>query len=234
VQVNDVYARTVEPEIQRLPRQVYLWSSSFLQCCYYFDDLLRSAPRATRAWLFRRRPARPALEPAVPAPVARLELALAGAGAATGFRPAAPVPDWPGSGGSLDPVTPRAAEAGGIERRRIAEPYRQPFGVAHTQRFGRPIGWIVLTSAIEKIGFPTALLIMILCAAWEPLVVTIAAETTVSLTALVLVTRGQRLEYLAKGLAIAPLRYAMLVFDAVTVGRFATDLWITRNRRWRK
>ena len=37
IQLTDVYARTVEPEIQKLPRQVYLWSSSFLQSCYYFD-----------------------------------------------------------------------------------------------------------------------------------------------------------------------------------------------------
>jgi glycosyltransferase involved in cell wall biosynthesis len=257
VQLHDVYARTVEPEIQRIPRQVYLWSSSFLQCCYYFDDLLRSAPRATRAWLFRRRGIRqPERRPApvtapVPAPVPVFvpmeepELALVGAGAPASRGPIAPRLDWPGAGGPLDPVTPhvdgsldslkaRAAEAEGIERRRIAEPYRQPFGVAHTQRFGRPIGWIVLTSAIEKVGFPTALLIMILCAAWEPLVVTIAAETVVSLTALVLVTRGQRLEYLVKGIAIAPLRYAMLALDAVTLGRFASDLWITRNRKWRK
>ena len=42
IQLTDVYARTVEPEVQRLPRQIYLWSSSFLQSCYYFDPLLRS------------------------------------------------------------------------------------------------------------------------------------------------------------------------------------------------
>ena len=42
IQLTDVYARTVEPEIQRLPRQIYLWSSSFLQSCYYFDPLVRS------------------------------------------------------------------------------------------------------------------------------------------------------------------------------------------------
>ena len=43
-----------------------------------------------------------------------------------------------------------------------------------------------------------------------------------------------RLEYLIKGLAIAPLRYALLIFDGVTISRFARDLWITGNRRWRK
>lgn len=33
IQLTDIYARTEEPEAQRLPRQIYLWSSSFLQSC---------------------------------------------------------------------------------------------------------------------------------------------------------------------------------------------------------
>ena len=125
-------------------------------------------------------------------------------------------------------------EAGGIERRQIAEPYRQPFGVDYTRRFGRPVGWVLLTSAFEKIAFPTTLLIMLVLRAWEPLVITLIAETAVSVFALVLVTRGQRFEYLLKGLAVAPLRYALLLYDGVTISRFARDLWITGNRRWRK
>ena len=51
IQINDVQARSEEPEVQRLPRQVYLWSSSFLQSCYYFDDLLRGPLKAPkRTW----------------------------------------------------------------------------------------------------------------------------------------------------------------------------------------
>lgn len=48
IQVMDITARSEEPEVQRLPRQVYLWSSSFLQSCYYFDALLRSPFKAPR------------------------------------------------------------------------------------------------------------------------------------------------------------------------------------------
>jgi glycosyltransferase involved in cell wall biosynthesis len=47
VQVSDVLARTVEPEVQRLPKQLSLWSSAFLQSAFYFDALLRS-PRMSR------------------------------------------------------------------------------------------------------------------------------------------------------------------------------------------
>ena len=55
VQLTDVYARTVEPEIQRLPRQIYLWSSSFLQSCYYFDSLVCSPFKVFKRWRIRRR-----------------------------------------------------------------------------------------------------------------------------------------------------------------------------------
>ena len=243
IQLTDVYARTVEPEVQRLPRQLYLWSSSFLQCCFYFDDLLRSAPRGFRAWVTGRARARrrerlpksPALAPA----------AVAGGAPADMFAIASP--GLPSSAVSLSRSAPdveRAAadarrqmpepEPSGIERRRIAEPYRQPFGIAHTRRAGRPIGWVLLTSALEKIAFPTSLIVMVALRAWEPLVITVIAETLVSLTALVIVARGERLVFLMKGIAVAPLRYGMLGWDAVTIGRFATDLWVTRNRQWRK
>jgi hypothetical protein len=56
IQLTDVYARTVEPEVQRLPRQIYLWSSSFLQSCYYFDPLLRSPFKALKRWRARKQP----------------------------------------------------------------------------------------------------------------------------------------------------------------------------------
>ena len=51
IQLTDVHARTVEPEMQKLPRQTYLWSSSFLQSCYYFDPLVRSPFRMIKRWL---------------------------------------------------------------------------------------------------------------------------------------------------------------------------------------
>ena len=54
------------------------------------------------------------------------------------------------------------------------------------------------------------------------------------LLALALVMKGQRLEYVFKGLAATPIRYALLGTELITIGRFATDLWITNNRSWRK
>ena len=116
----------------------------------------------------------------------------------------------------------------------VREAYRQAFGREHTLRYGRPVGWLLMTSLIEKIFFPTVLLTMALWGNWEAFWVTITCESIIALTALVIVMRGQRLEYFFKGLAVVPLRYALVVSELVTLGRFAVDLWITRNRKWRK
>ena len=182
IQLMDVFARSREPEIQRLPRQVYLWSSSFLQSCFYFDSLVRSPFKAFRRWRRRRRERR----------------------------------------------------SGVAEKRRIMEAYRQPFGSDYTRQYGRPMGWIVFMSAVEKIFFPTALLVLVLLQLWWGLMVTLVAETVLAVGVLVIISRGNRLTALLQGLAVTPLRYAMLVFDLVTIGRFAGDLWLTKNRRWRK
>jgi hypothetical protein len=125
-----------------------------------------------------------------------------------------------------------AAAAG--ERRTVREAYRQPFGREHTLRYGRPVGWLLTTSLTEKVFFPTLLLTMALWGHWEAFWTTIACESIIALTALVMVTKGHRLEYFFKGLVVVPLRYALIVSELVTLGRFTVDLWITRNRKWRK
>jgi hypothetical protein len=186
IQLQDVLGRTQEPEVQRLPRQTYLWSSSFLQSCYYFDSLLRTPFR-----LFRRMAKR------------RHDRA--------------------------------SGEAERVEDLRIhKEQYRQPFGDAYTQRYGRPIGWTMFLAAFEKVSFPTAIIILLILRMWEPLAVTLIAELVVSLAVLVVVSKGARISTLLKGIAVTPLRYLLMAWDMVTLGRFATDLWITGNRKWRK
>jgi hypothetical protein len=46
--------------------------------------------------------------------------------------------------------------------------------------------------------------------------------------------KGRRLKYLLKGVAVTPVRYAPLASRLVTIARFASDLWLTGDRRWRK
>jgi glycosyltransferase involved in cell wall biosynthesis len=197
IQLTDVYARTVEPEAHRLPQQMYMWSSSFFQSCYYFDPLLRSPFKAF--WRCVTGDAATAL----------------------------PVSRFCGPPASDQPLSC-------AERRIIAEPYRQAFGRKRTNEFGRPAGWTLLLSAVEKIFFPTGLLILVILEWWAALAVIVAAETTIGVTALFMVMKGQRLEYAAKALAVTPIRYALLGMEILTMGRFITDLWLTNDRRWRK
>jgi hypothetical protein len=62
----------------------------------------------------------------------------------------------------------------------------------------------------------------------------VAAETAISVMALALVMKGKRWEYALKAVAVTPIRYALIGTEVITIGRFAKDLWITRNRSWRK
>ena len=237
IQVEDVYARTVEPPCTRLLRQVYLWSSSYLQSCFYYDDLLRSPIRAFKRWRQRRQG--PPSTPRTPAATRIASVpALASAGGLPPTETAAMstlrrlVEATPGAAPSSGGSAASGRESN--ERRRVREQYRQAFGREYTRRNGRPVGWLLAAGAIEKVFFPTALLAMVLLGHWEAFWVTLAAESIVGLAAIVIVTKGQRLEYFFKGLAVLPMRYVLIAADLVTIGRFATDLWITKNRNWRK
>ena len=239
IQLTDVYARTVEPEVQKLPRQIYLWSSSFLQSCYYFDPLVRSPFKMVKRWIARRRAAWSARAPQAVRSGSLVAAVPAGAGLAagiTGFaigqrevtaRVATSL-ERQALTSALDP-----ASRGG-DRRVVREPYRQAFGRARTESHGRPAGWILMMSAAEQVFFPTTLLIMLILRHWEALAVTVACETAICIGALALVMKGRRLEYALKALAVTPIRYALLGSELVTIGRFASDLWITNNRKWRK
>jgi glycosyltransferase involved in cell wall biosynthesis len=233
IQVLDVLARTVEPEVQRLPRQLYLWSSAFLQSAFYFDALLKSPFKVRKRRRFGHggRGSGPRVEPVAvpagsmayagpaPAPVAGLFSAMTNV--ASG-----PPRIWAPAG------RPAGFPAG--ERRRIQEPYRQPFGREHTRIYGRPAGWALMAASVEKIAFPTVMVLMLIFRNWEGIGITLGAETLIAVAALTTAMKGRRVEYAAKGIAVTPLRYAVLVFELVTISRFASDLWLTGNRRWRK
>jgi glycosyltransferase involved in cell wall biosynthesis len=237
IQVLDVLARTVEPEVHRLPIQLNLWSSAFLQSAFYFDALLKSPFKALkRRRLARQRSNRhtgrlqPVAVPAVAhAGTARSPVPSALLSRMTSLLNGLPGPLAPAVAGAASPMHFPAGE-----RRRIQEPYRQAFGRAHTLAYGRPAGWTLLCSAVEKIGFPTVVLVTALLGNLEGLLITIGAETFLSVAALMTVMKGRRLEFLVKGLAVTPIRYALLAGELVTIARFAADLWLTGNRRWRK
>ncbi len=181
IQLTDVVARSQEPEALRLPRQLYMWSSSFLQTCYYFDSLMRSPFKAFKR--YRK-------EQSVPKEI--------------------------------------------LEARKVKEAYRQPFGEAYTRQYGRPIGWVMFMSAFEKVSFPAVICILMLLGMWEVLGITLLAESVLAWIVLTIVAKGNRWEFLFKGIVLTPVRYAVVVFDFFTILRFAVDIWFTKNTRWRK
>lgn len=50
IQLQDVQCRSREPQLQKLPSQIYLWSSSFIQSCYYFPALFFSPFKFFKRW----------------------------------------------------------------------------------------------------------------------------------------------------------------------------------------
>lgn len=221
VQVNDAMARTVEPEFQNLLKQVYLWSSAFLQSCYYFDPLLRRSyarkghgtPGAPhRGWRDRLFGAHDRLPRA-----AMFRTAFAGGppGAFGGL----PTPMF------LKPATPAQPTPvlAGAGAPAAATPPAQP-----------RTGWMPLMAAIEKVSFPTILIIMAILGLWYALMWTVIAETLLGAVLLAMVMPGHRVQSAVKAIAVAPIRYGLMVSEVVTIARFATDLWIRKDRRWRK
>ena len=183
IQLQDVSVLSLEPEARNLPKQIYLWSSSFFQSCYYFDDLMRSPFKSLKRWKHRRDEANnPEIQ----------------------------------------------------NKRKIKEAYRQPFGSAFTKQYGRPMGWVIFASAAEKVFFPAAIIIMALLQWWEALAVTLIAETALSVGLMAALNKDERMKTIIKGLLMTPVRYLSLLYDAVTMTRFAADLWLTGNRGWRK
>jgi hypothetical protein len=96
------------------------------------------------------------------------------------------------------------------------------------------MGWAIFTSWIEKVFFPLILLLMILFQWWEPLLITLVAEATISIGILVYINKGQRWKYLIKGIAATPIRYVSLMTDLFVFIKFLIDVYILKDKRWRK
>lgn len=185
VQITDIVARSQEPEAENLPFQIYMWSSSFFQSCYYFPNLVFTPFKSIRSYLHHRK-------------------------------------------------NKKNEEEIIKTKRKIQEPYRQAFGDDITAKYGRPMGWSIFTSWVEKVFFPIAILLMILFRMWEPLAITLIAEMAISISILMYINKGKRIQYLFKGLLSTPIRYMSLISDFFTFIKFLIDVLITKDKRWRK
>lgn len=178
----EVSAHTHEPQCHRLPRQLFIWSSGFLQTCYYFIPLVFSAFKQVKL-LWKKNP----------------------------------------------------LKSGMKDRRVNREAYRQPWGQQHTKKYGRPIGWYILTSALEKTMFPFFLIYMVAHQNWWGLFYTSVAETLLITYVIFLVSsRRTRIKNLFKTILITPVRYYLLVYDIYILANFLKDISFGKSRNWRK
>lgn len=121
-----------------------------------------------------------------------------------------------------------------IHQRKIREPYRQAFGRRITESFGRPIGWFIVAATIEKIFFPVIILLMLIFRWWEALAFTFILESLVCAVLLFFACKGERLKMAIKSILVAPIRYAVLMYDLFIFIWFILEVWVLRNREWRK
>jgi glycosyltransferase involved in cell wall biosynthesis len=183
VQVGDVYALSEEPAAHRLPKQLFLWSSSFLQSCYYFPDLVFSPFKVFRRVAKRREEKEQDIQ----------------------------------------------------NLRKVKEAYRQAFGTEYTHKYGRPIGWTIMLSLIEKISFPVIILLFIALGKWEMLAWTLGIEVLVLLAVtFILARRVKRMDYIWKAVLATPIRYFTTLWDLFIFGVFLFDIWFVKDHKWRK
>jgi glycosyltransferase involved in cell wall biosynthesis len=181
MQVIGVRCESTEPPVTRLARQMFLWSSGFLQSTYYFRDLPLSPFRHLKRLFFPKRGGPPEEQ----------------------FE------------------------------RRIQEQYRAAWGEDVTRERGRPVGWLELTSLLEKVSYP---LILAYLAVFhhEAFFLTIGAETLLCM-GLVLTTAdaGTGVKYALMLIPAIPIRLMSLCVDMFAVTRCLVDIAIG-NRRWKK
>lgn len=184
--VKDVYALTTEPRITKMYKQIFKWSSSFLQSCYYFDDLFLTPFKAFKLWRKRKKE--------------KLSIEL------------------------MEQKS----------KRKIQEAYRQPFGEFYTTQYGRNIGWFIFSTTFEKMSFPTFIVIFTVLQMWEALFITLGAETLVYSLVIASMHKNKKISNFIKAILYTPIRYSQVLFELVIIGNFILDLWILKNRKWRK
>ena len=78
-----------------------------------------------------------------------------------------------------------------------------------------------MSSAVEKVCFPSVLLAMVLLGNWEGLLITVCAETLLTVAALTIAMKGQRIESSSRASQSRRFDTPWLVTEFITIARFA-------------
>jgi len=117
--------------------------------------------------------------------------------------------------------------------RKIKEAYRESFGSEYTKKYGRPIGWYIFSSSIEKLSFPVVLFLMFYYKYWEGLIITICVDVLLFTSLTVILHKNRRIKNLFKCLLLTPIRYLALMFDIYVIGNFIKDLMFSKQKEWK-
>jgi hypothetical protein len=94
--------------------------------------------------------------------------------------------------------------------------------------------WYIFATAIEKIVFPTLLVVLIILKCWFILLLTFILETSLRACTVLFLHQTHRFKYFLRTYLFSPINYLQILFDLIVLAQFISDLWITKNRRWRK
>jgi len=86
----------------------------------------------------------------------------------------------------------------------------------------------------EKFSFPTIFIIFIILHLWEALILTVLVELTIYTFVIALLHKGQRFKMALKSVSYSPIRYSLLFLDIFVIANFIKDIWITKNKAWKK
>lgn len=131
------------------------------------------------------------------------------------------------------PGTPGGASTwSGKETRQVREAYRQAFGERITRQRGRPMGTVLALIALERIGYPVLLWMLLILGQWPLLAVVVGLETAATCAIAGGFARERRGIAALQALAWAPLRYGLILQEPLAMGSFAIRLWWRRELGW--
>jgi DNA-binding NtrC family response regulator/tetratricopeptide (TPR) repeat protein len=108
--------------------------------------------------------------------------------------------------------------------RRVKEQYRAPWGEDYTRHKGRAVGWLELTSLLEKTLYPVVLTYFALFDR-DVFWLTLTAETLLCMGLLAYTAdRGSKLKYAAMAVPALPVRLMSLGVDVFAIGRCLFDI----------
>ncbi|MEO6169415.1 MAG: glycosyltransferase [Lysobacter sp.] len=120
----------------------------------------------------------------------------------------------------------------GEDARLVREAYRQGFGERNTLKRGRPLGLALVTTALERIGYPVLLWVLALTGQWGAMALVVGLETAATAAIAAWVASDRRGLAVLHALAWSPLRYALILLEPACVGWFAIRLWWRRELGW--